>query len=351
MNIGILGYGVVGSGVKEITKENVIKVFDIEAKKDIIGENLYTNNPYEIINDERIETIVECLGGLDTPYKLIKDALKNKKNVVTSNKEVVAKHLKELMELSKENDCLFLFEASVGGGIPVINSLELNKKVNEIEYIYGIINGSTNFILSRLEEGMKMEEALAIAREKGFLEKDPTQDLEGLDMLRKIAILSDIAYDTFIDIDSIYHYGIKNVTKEMIDFLKENGYYLRFVASSVLKENNTLDISVEPRALDSNNILSRVKNEFNSILIKGKTNDVLEFYGKGAGKYPTASAILSDIERIKNNTKNKDLSFDKKMNVISSQAIKYFVVDKDNNFMFTDSIKDENEIIFKARLD
>ena len=361
MNIAILGYGTVGSGVKEITKDKVLKVFDLPIKKDQIGDT-YTDSFSDIIESPDIQTVVETMGGNDFPYKLIVEALKNSKNVVTSNKEVVSLHLDEFLKLAKENDCYFLFEASVGGGIPIIHSLIENSKINEINHIYGIMNGTTNYILSRIEEGMDFDSALNLAKVNGFSEADPTNDLEGLDMVRKISILSDIAYNTFIDINDVYHYSIKGINKEIIDYLWKKGLTVKYISESIRDENG-IYLSVEPLIFKLSDKISSTKDEYNSITFNGSTNGTLEFYGKGAGKYPTASAVVSDIEKIKDENCTMDLTLSNKYRILERPKAKYFIYTKeeldeslyeikDNNYYFTKEIDlDEvKSIEFYARL-
>ena len=250
MNIAIFGYGVIGKGIVSVLDTynpyniKIEKIFDRIENKDKIGSK-FTNNYLEVMEDKKIDTIMECMGGNLFPYEIIKSALIHKKNVVTSNKEVVSLHLKEFLKLAKENNVKFLFEASCGGGVPIINSLIENRKVNPINSVIGILNGTTNFILSRIEEGMEFSEALKLAQAKGFAEADPTADLEGLDMVRKISIITDIIFDTFIDINKVKHFGIRNVNLDMFKLLNEFGLAIKF-ASILEKDNNELHISVNP---------------------------------------------------------------------------------------------------------
>ncbi len=327
MNIAILGYGTVGSGVKEITKDKVIKILDLPVKKDLIGE-AYTDSFDDILDDESIETVVETMGGNEFAYKLISASLKAGKNVVTSNKEVISLHLDEFLKLANENDCFILFEASVGGGIPIIHSLIENVKINEVNHIYGIMNGTTNYILSKIEEGMDFDDALALAKENGFAEADPTADLEGLDMVRKISILSDIAYDTFIDISDVKHYPITGINKTIIDYLWKKGYTVKYIAESIRCDKG-IYLSVEPVIFKLTDKISSTKDEYNSITFTGSTNGTLEFYGKGAGKYPTASAVVSDIEKIRNENCTMSLTLSNKYHILERPKAKYFIYSKE----------------------
>ncbi len=361
MKIGLLGFGTIGSGVYDLMSDDIIKVFDMPFKKDLIGEK-YTNDPMEIVNDQQIDIVIEAMGGNDLPYKLIKASLENKKNVITSNKEVVSLHLDEFNKLAKENNVKFMFEASVGGGIPIIYTLIENTKVNDINHIYGIINGTTNFIITKIEEGMTFDDALKLAQKLGFAEADPTADLEGLDMVRKISILSDIAYNTFVDINKVYHYGIKGITKEIIDYLKLKGLSIKFVSESIRKDDS-IYLGVEPIIINSNSNLAQIHNEFNSISFEAEKNGLLELSGKGAGKYPTASAMVSDVNKIIDNNANFNFTFDKEYKYIDKPKSKYFVYSleeidskyieiKEGNFYFTKEIdlKEIKNYKFYARV-
>lgn len=352
MKIGICGYGVIGTGVKTlIDKSNdfeVVKVFDRPIKQSELKE-LYVSDYHDITKDKNIDIVVEAMGGDILPYEIIKEALKNHKNVVTSNKEVVSLHLDEFNKLAKENDCYFMFEASVGGGIPIINSLIQNQKVNNINHIYGILNGTTNFILTKIEEGLSFEDALKEAQIKGFAESDPTADLEGLDMVRKISILSDIAYHTFIDVNKVGHRGIKGITKEIMDAYNANGYTIKFICESSKNDNN-VKLNVEPVCIKQNEVLANIHNEFNCVFIDGETNGLLSFIGKGAGSLPTASAILSDIYLIKDNTANKVLNLSEVVNYKDEIKNKYLVYLKNENKLIEVNDIKEYKDCFYARV-
>lgn len=328
MKIGILGFGTIGSGVYELIKKDVVKVFDIPAKKEVLND-LYVSDYQDITLDNDIDIVVECLGGSNLPYKAIVSALENKKHVVTSNKEVVALHLKEFNELAVKNNIYFMFEASVGGGIPIIENIKQISSFDNINHIYGIINGTTNFIITKIEEGASFTDALKEAQRLGFAESDTTADLEGLDMVRKISILSDIAYNTFIDINDVKHFGIKNIDKDMIDFLKGYNKTIKFMAESI-KTNDGISLSVEPVVVDINSKIAQTKNEFNIIGFDAENNGLLEFIGKGAGKYPTASAIISDIKKIESNTALNNFTYDASYKIAPLDKAKYFIYSKNN---------------------
>ncbi len=309
MNVGILGCGTIGGGVLNIIDEmpksqniKVLKVFDLPFKKEMLGER-YAETIDEVCLNPEIDVVIEAMGGDKLPYECITKALKNKKSVVTSNKETVSLHMEEFYALAKENGVKFMCEASVGGGIPIICSLIESVAVNEVDRIYGIINGTTNFVLTKMDkEGLSMEEALSEAKRLGFAEADATADIEGLDMTRKICILSSIAYGGYVPYNEIHHYGISKVTKEILQDLKEKGSTLKFVAES-RKVGDTVKVSVEPVVITPNNALYGVSYEFNAVYYNCSRNDLLGFYGKGAGRYPTATAMVHDVMRIINGSK------------------------------------------------
>ncbi len=305
INIAILGYGVIGKGVFEICKNmpniNVVKILERKEKFDNNYLELFTDNYEEIFKNKNIDLIVEVLGGYDFAKEMILQAIKYRKHVVTANKEIIAKDIDLLVNLSNCNEVSLAYEASVGGGIPIIKNLKELKKVNKISKISGILNGTTNFILTKMFEGLSFEDALKKAQELGFAESDPTADLEGYDMMRKIAILSDLAWDTFIDINLIKHTGITKITEEDVKFAKENNKVIKFVCESILVDNH-IEINVEPKMLDNNHFFNNVNNEFNAVILETHPNDTLTFIGKGAGSLPTASAIVLDIvDIIENN--------------------------------------------------
>ena len=303
MKVGILGCGTIGGGVLELLDKldgvEVVKVFDMPSKKEFLKDR-YASNVDQICLDSQIDVVIEAMGGDKFPYECIKKSLLNGKNIVTSNKEVVSKHIEEFYKIAKEKNVLFMCEASVGGGIPLICSLINTTLHDKVERIYGIINGTTNYILTSMnKDGLSLEDALGLARELGFAEYDATADLEGLDMVRKICILSSIAYGGLVSYQNIYNYGISKITKEILRDIKLLGYALKFVAESRLIDGKVY-ASVEPTLLKTDSPLSAVSYEFNAVYYDACNNGKLGFYGKGAGRYPTASAMVEDVVRIKN---------------------------------------------------
>lgn len=304
MNIAILGFGTVGSGVFEICEKNsdinVVKIFDKKEKFDKQHIELFTENIFEILNNKEIDLVVETLGGHDFAKKMVIESLNANKHVVTANKEIVATSLDELTTLAKKHNKYFMYEASVGGGIPIINNLFKIKRFNEITEIKGIINGTTNYILTNIKNGKTFDEALACAQKLGFAEANPTNDVDGFDMARKIAILASIVWDTKIDYSMVETVSLRSLQKENYEFAKNENKTIKYIASCK-KINNEIKISVKPVYLDESDILASVNNETNAILVKCIPNDELVFIGKGAGKLATASAIVNDIYDIKHN--------------------------------------------------
>lgn len=312
--IAIMGCGVVGSGVADILidqeaalskrfnkKVCLDKILDVRDMEDTPYAKYLTKDADVIWNDSDIKLVVMTIGGLDFAYQLTKKALESGRHVVTSNKEVVAAYGVELTKIAFANKVRFLYEASAGGGIPVIRPLNICLSANDIYEIQGILNGTTNYILTKMsQEGVSFEDALKEAQQKGYAEADPTADVDGHDAARKIAILSSIAYKGFVDYKDVKCTGIRKITSEDHKFTEKAGYAIKLIGRSRLL-NGKVSISVEPLLLPSTNLLSAVNSVFNAVLVKGSyTGDTL-FYGAGAGKLPTASAVAGDIIEILQN--------------------------------------------------
>lgn len=315
MNIAILGYGTIGKGVFAIAQDNpllnVVKVLEKPEKYDQKYIDLFTSSIDEIVNDDKIDLVVEVLGGYAFAKSCIEKALCNKKHVVTANKEIIAKDIDSLLQCAKDNNVSLLYEASVGGGIPIIKNIKEIALVNKISKITGILNGTTNYIMTNMFNGMPFEEALKKAQELGFAEADPTADLEGFDMMRKIAILSDLAWNTKIDIEKIEHKSFRSVTDEDIKKAKENNKVIKYVCESSLKDNH-IDIKVYPKEFEKTHLFANVNYEVNAVILDTYPNDTLSFIGKGAGSLPTASAVVADIIDIIN---GKNYEYYKNINV------------------------------------
>ncbi len=308
INISILGYGTVGSGVVEVLNTNhesiAVKTGQPINVKYILDLRDFPDDPMEkkvvhdyqvIVNDPEVDIVVETMGGVHPAYEFVKQALEAGKSVCTSNKELVAKHGAELLELAREKDINFLFEASVGGGIPIIRPLNQSLTADEIEEITGILNGTTNYILTKMSaEGQDFETALADAQEKGYAERNPEADVEGYDACRKIAILSSLAYGRQVDYEDIYTEGITKITKTDMLYAKKLDASIKIVGSS-RKDGDKIVAFVAPMMINSEHALYNVNDVFNGIFVKGNVLGDTMFYGKGAGKLPTASAVVADV--------------------------------------------------------
>ncbi|SHM26516.1 homoserine dehydrogenase [Caldanaerovirga acetigignens] len=311
INIGILGLGTVGTGVVELLENNrkVIKQRlgeEVNVKKILVRDLSKKRTPYadgkltvqadDILDDEQINIVVEVLGGEEPALSYIKKALQNKKHVVTANKEVISKHGKELFELAEKSGVGLYFEASVGGGIPIIRPMKHCLAANRILRISGILNGTTNYILTQMQEKRRnFEDALREAQRLGYAESDPSDDIKGFDAARKLAILSSIAFNTRITPDKVYVEGIENIELEDIKYAGELGYTVKLVASARKVGKSEVEVLVAPTMLSKNHPLSAVRDVYNAILVEGDAVGEVMFFGQGAGKMPTASAVVADI--------------------------------------------------------
>lgn len=308
INISVLGYGTVGAGVVEVLNTNrdsinkragqEINVKYVLDLRDFPGDPIESKlvHDYNIIsNDPDIQIIVETMGGVHPAYEFVKDALEKGKSVCTSNKELVAKHGAELLKIAKAKHVNFLFEASVGGGIPIIRPLNQSLTADEIEEITGILNGTTNYILTKMtNEGLDFDTVLKDAQDKGYAEKNPEADVEGYDACRKIAILTSLAYGMQVDFEDIYTEGITKITDKDIKYAKALNASIKIFGTSK-KLNNKVFAMVAPMMINGDSPLYSVNDVFNGIFVKGNLLGNVMFYGKGAGKLPTASAVVSDV--------------------------------------------------------
>ena len=306
--IAILGFGVVGSGVAEVLTQNkniienklneeieIKYILDLRDFPDSPFGDKVIHNFDTILNDDEISIVVEMMGGSHPAYDFSKASLLAGKNVVTSNKEVVAKFGTELLQIAKEKNVRYLFEASVGGGIPIIRPINNDLVSNKITGIDGILNGTTNYILTQMNEhGTSFEDALKDAQAKGYAEADPTADVEGIDAARKIVILSSLSFGKCISPDKVTREGITNVTTEDFAIAKSLGYTIKLIGHSELINGKIL-ATVSPRFIPLSNPLAHISDVYNGILVEANMLDKVLFYGKGAGKLPTASAVVADI--------------------------------------------------------
>ena len=318
VNVAVLGYGTIGSGVVEVLQTNTEiiaqRAGEEIAVKYILDLRDFPGDPnadkvvhdYDIIDkDEDVQVVVECMGGVEPAYTFVKRALLNGRSVATSNKELVAKHGAELIAIAHEKNINFLFEASVGGGIPIIRPLVQCLTADVIEEVSGILNGTTNYMLTRMkEEGISFEEALKEAQEKGYAELHPEADVEGYDACRKIAILSSLAFGQQVDFEDIYTEGITSITTEDIRYATAMNKSIKLLGNS-WRVDGKIYAMVCPMLLDNAHPLSGVNDVFNAIFVRGNMVDETMFYGKGAGKLPTASAVAADVvDCVKHTGKN-----------------------------------------------
>lgn len=362
----VLGYGTVGSGVVQILEENKeiiakrageeIKVKYVLDLRDFEGQpvqNIIVHDFDVILKDEDVKVVAEAMGGVEPAYTFVKKALESGKSVTTSNKELVAKCGAELIKIAKEKNVNFLFEASVGGGIPIMRPLNQCLTADEIIEISGILNGTTNYMLTKMtDEGLEYDDILKDAQDKGYAEKNPVNDVEGYDTCRKIAILVSMATGKLVNYEDIYTEGITNISKTDIEYVKKIGKKIKLLASAKKTENG-IWARVSPAIINSENPLSMVNDVFNSILVKGNMVDDVMFYGKGAGKLPTASAVVSDIvEAVKNFGRNiltgwssEKLDIIDIDDVVVSKLIRIEYNDKENALNAVKSIFGNNDII------
>lgn len=309
IKIAVLGYGTVGSGVVEVIEKNCEqigkKAGDELYVKYILDLRDFPGDPYEdrvvhdfqiILNDPEIRIVCEVMGGVGPAYQFTKQCLEAGKSVCTSNKELVAKHGAELIELARKNCCNYMFEASVGGGIPIIRPINSALTAEKIQSIVGIVNGTTNYILTKMEqEGADYGEVLKKAQELGYAERNPEADVEGYDACRKIAILASLVSGKNVDSAKIYTEGISRLKTADFEYAKAAGMTVKLLALSRMMEDGSVLAMVAPFLLSKENPLAMVNDVFNGVLVTGNMLGDALFYGRGAGKLPTASAVVADV--------------------------------------------------------
>ena len=308
INVAILGFGVVGSGTAEVIEKNkdiiesrtgarlnIKHILDLRDFPDSPFGHLVTHDFNDILNDKEVDIVVEAMGGAHPAYDFTKAALETGKNVVTSNKLVVAEFGTELLSVAEKNGVRYLFEASVGGGIPIIKPMMSDLAQNRIGGISGILNGTTNYILTQMaENGASFEDALKEAQAKGYAEADPTSDVEGHDAARKIVILAALAYGKLISPDAISCEGITKIASKDVEFAAGFGHSIKLIGHAE-KVGDKILAFVAPRLIPEGNPLRDVSDVFNGILVSCDMLGDAMFYGRGAGKLPTASAVVSDV--------------------------------------------------------
>lgn len=322
LNIGLIGFGTVGSGVVKILEE---KKGDIEQKtdcefkiktiadKDIssprcvkVSKEILTNDADKILDDPEIDVVIELIGGIHPAKEFIIKALKNKKDVITANKALLAEEGEELFRIAAENKKEILFEAAVCGGIPIIKILKQGLLANKIDSLLGIVNGTANYVLSEMEENnWEFKKALAQAKKEGIAEADAALDTQGIDSRHKIAILARLIFDADIKLEDIFYQGIEDIRLEDLRYAREFGWTIKLLAIAKSFKENTAGVYVYPALISERHLLSKVKEAFNALSLKGDMVGELFFYGKGAGMLPTASAVVSDLGEIRQKDANR----------------------------------------------
>lgn len=309
INIAVLGYGTVGSGVVEVINTNQdsinrragdeIRIKYVLDLRDFPGDpvqEVLVHDYETIVNDPEVDIVVEVMGGLEPAHTFVKRALEAGKSVATSNKALVAKFGPELMDIARNKNINFLFEASCGGGIPIIRALNQSLTADQIDEVTGILNGTTNYMLTKMDmEGNRFESVLKEAQEKGYAEVDPTTDVEGYDACRKIAILSSLAYGKFLNYEKIHTEGITRITPEDMEYARAMGMSIKLLATSRKLSEDSYYAVVAPFLVGKNNPLYSVNDVYNGIFVHGNVLGDAMFYGSGAGKLPTASAVVADV--------------------------------------------------------
>ena len=319
IKVGILGLGVVGSGTVRILQENAAAIAQRVGAKLVVKKiavrsldkpravtfdhSLLTTDPYEVINDPEIEILAELIGGVEPAHEYVMKAIQNGKNIITANKEMMAKAGHDLMEAAGNAKKDFFLEGSVAGGIPIVAAMKESLTGNRIREVVGIVNGTTNYILTKMtEEGAAFDDVLAEAQAHGYAETDPTSDVDGFDAQYKIAILSSIAFNSRVHVESISAEGIRGVEARDIVVAKELGYRIKLIAVAEQSENGkTMQVRVHPALLPLKHPLATVDDVFNAVLVRGDAVGDVMFYGRGAGSLPTGSAVVGDMVAVGRN--------------------------------------------------
>lgn len=317
ISIGLLGLGTVGSGVVQIVEKHQDMLMHqvgcpVKIKKILVKnlnksravnveQSMLTADPQEILNDPEIDVIIEVMGGVNETRQYLLTALRNKKHVVTANKDLMALYGSELLTVASENGCDLFYEASVAGGIPILRGLVDGLASDRITKLMGIVNGTTNFMLTKMtQNGVAYEEVLKEAQELGYAEADPTSDVEGLDAARKMTILATLGFSMKIDLDDVKVKGITEITEEDIQYGKQLGYTMKLIGVAH-REGEKVEVSVQPTLLSNSHPLASVHNEYNAVYVYGEAVGETMFYGPGAGSLPTATAVVSDLVGVMKN--------------------------------------------------
>ena len=304
IKIGLIGLGTVGSGVFKTLQsfDNVevksIAVRNINKKRNIKGldESIVTDDAYKIVNDPEIDIVAELIGGLEPAFDLIVTAIKNGKHIVTANKELLAKRGQELFKISEQYNKVILYEAAIAGGIPIIMPVKTILAGNKINHIEAIVNGTTNYILTKMDvQGASYEDVLKEAQQLGYAEADPTGDVEGFDAAYKIATLASITFQKRIDINKVYREGITKIRANDMEAANDLGYKIKLIASANMYDNGDIDVRVHPMLVSKKSTLAHIDYVTNAVMLKGHPVGSITLSGPGAGEFPTASSVVGDI--------------------------------------------------------
>ena len=345
LKIGIIGLGTVGSGVVKVLRKfddvEIISacVRDISKKREVEASKL-TTDPFAIVNNPEVQVVVEVAGGCGVILDALKTAIQNKKHIVTANKELLAKHGAELFDLAKEYGTTILYEAAVAGGIPIINAVKTALRANDFTRVAGILNGTTNYILTKMEhDEISYSECLKLAQDLGYAEADPTGDVEGFDTMYKTAILANIVFHKRIDVNKIYREGISKISDSDIKHANDLGYKIKLIGLAQ-KVGEAIDIRVHPMLVPQNNVLSLIDNALNAVQVEGHPVGQVMFTGPGAGEFPTASSVVGDILAIKSqiNTCEVILPLNKcnhseyaeQLNILDTKSCYYISINAEN---------------------
>lgn len=315
IKIGLLGLGNIGTGTYKTLEMNreevestlgakveIVKILEKDTERDRgikVDKNKFTMDPDDIFKDPDIDIVIELLGGIEPATSFMLSAMRNGKHVVTANKAALAANYNELTKTADENNVMLKFEASVGGGIPILGTLTGPLRANKFEEVMGILNGTTNYILTMMtKEGLDYETALKDAQEQGFAEADPTADVEGIDAANKLSILIALMFNKYVAPDNIPTTGITEITKEKIEEARSNGCKIKLIAHAKKNDDGEIEYEVRPMYISATHPLANINKEFNAVFVKGNAVDDVMFYGKGAGPLPTGSAVMGDVIEI-----------------------------------------------------
>ncbi len=352
LKIGLIGFGCVGSGLYEVLNKS--NLFDAEItrivvknpnKERTIGRENFSYDVNVILNDPEINVVVELINDTEAAYHIVKEALSRGKNVVSANKKLIAENLEELVGLAKRNQTSFLYEAAVGGSIPIIRNLEEYYNNDTLNSIEGIVNGTTNYILSRSNQGVDYQSALTEAQNLGFAEIDPSLDVEGFDSKYKLVLLLKHAFGLSVVPEEVINIGISSLSNSAIEYAQEKGYRIKLI-SRAEKISNRIVAFVAPHFVGPDHFAYNINNEFNAVIVEALFSDKQLFIGKGAGSYPTASAVLSDISALKYDYQYEYKKESDQLNLIHDNDIYVNVFVSSNSISFIEKyeLKEQNEI-------